>query len=834
MSRERIGAACFWAIVFSVFVATIWFGAVEDEVRYLLFAATILASAGVVATAKDGPSIGRRWYWVLAGFPIWIALSLIPIPSTVLQLINPESARVWNSAWPGAMLGCSGVIPDRVSTFRPPTLDSADSWQFLFQVVAALMVFWAASSSGERAEGRRITLLWMLAMFGAAEAVYGLAQWLSNSPMVLWYEKEAYKDCATGTLINRNHFAMLIYLSIGAVLVLARMTEPRTGIDTGRADARRLTLVAIFAGLIAGLAASKSRAGLALGMLVVLSGVAWLWRGASRTIRLVSVGFGLLIAVPALWVAVPALYERAAIVGADWSDPQSRGAVLRLCADIVARYPIFGTGAGTFAQTFTFYRPAPMQVRYQEAHNDYLQVLVETGLIGLALAIVPIIAVAVRVISARKRTGVTWDLSIWVALGAVALHEAVDFPLRIPSLLLLVALLAGLHLPRPLGSVKSSATSRWLLAGALVLSPLSACYGLAYWEPLGMSPTWPKLAEREYREVIRLAERSRTESSPQLLCNALAINADVQRRRPLSGPYSIRYARLLLAASDAGVISPAIDAETVRDEVARAADRARRVDAWNTNLVRYPLIGIELSLGQPDRALQDADAVCSLNSELAPGIVEDLYRAGFPPGTLATRFMPYSTAFQRVLQLVIEAGDMEIAGSIVPADIKPSPSHCFAGGEVREILDQAHGISAIAFLQGCLAEPSVLASPALQDYTRIWIVRDLLSAKRWDEASKELAGIKDEASKKMFEMEIGLARQDWPAVRRAIVRWIDLPRTRTDEGESYLYCMLGDALAHTGDLAGAAQAYRKALNYDPTAEHIKKRLSDLELGRLPE
>lgn len=834
MNRERLGAACYWTIVAAVFVATFWFGAVEDQVRYLLFALAILASIGVVVTADNGSWIGRRSYWLLAAFPLWILLSLVPLPNAVVKTLNPESARVWDLVLPGSMLGCLGVLPEAGSSFRPLTLDGSESWQFLFQVVAALMVFWAAASSADRAPHRRLILLWALALFGAAEATYGLVQWLSSSPMVLWYEKEAYKDSATGTLINRNHFAMLLYLSIGALLTLARTRTEQSKRDPSRAEARQITLVAIFAVLVAGLVASKSRAGLALGLLVIASGAAGLWRGASRPVRLISLALGLLIALPALWVAVPALIERAADVGIDWSDPQSRGAVLRLSADTIARYPVFGTGAGTFSQTFTFYRPKLMQVRYQEAHNDYLQIWVETGLIGLALAIAPVIAVGARVLSARKQGGLSADLPVWVSLGAVALHEAVDFPLRIPSLLLLVALMAGLFLPKSSRASVGSSGSKWLLAGAGVLAPLCLLYGVAQWESLGGAVPWPKLAERTYREVIGLTERAKKEANPQLLCEALAKNAEVQRARPLSGTYAIRYARLLLAASEAGAMSPTVDPESVKVEVARAAERARRVDAWNTNLVRYPLVAIELSLGQPDRALEDAEVVCALNSELAPGIVEDLYRAGFPPEALAARFMPYSSAIQRVLQLVLEDGDLETAGAIIPADIKSSPSLCRAGGEVRHILERAHSVSSLEFLQGCLTLPEVLASAEWQDNVRVWVVRDLLSAKLWDDASRALPQIRNESAKRMFEMELALVRRDWPAVRRAVIRLIDLSPAGSDEGTGYLYRILGDSLAHTGDFSGAIKAYEKALTYDPTADYIRKRLSDLKLGVLPE
>jgi len=47
-------------------------------------------------------------------------------------------------------------------------------------------------------------------------------------------------------------------------------------------------------------------------------------------------------------------------------------------------YPLFGTGAGTFATAFMRYRGPDILDFYDHAHNDYTQFLVETGALGSA------------------------------------------------------------------------------------------------------------------------------------------------------------------------------------------------------------------------------------------------------------------------------------------------------------------------------------------------------------------------------------------------------------------------------------------------------------------
>jgi putative inorganic carbon (hco3(-)) transporter len=53
--------------------------------------------------------------------------------------------------------------------------------------------------------------------------------------------------------------------------------------------------------------------------------------------------------------------------------------------DMVRDYPVFGAGAGGFYTAFTRYRGSDIRPFYDHAHNDYTQLLVETGVLGALL-----------------------------------------------------------------------------------------------------------------------------------------------------------------------------------------------------------------------------------------------------------------------------------------------------------------------------------------------------------------------------------------------------------------------------------------------------------------
>jgi tetratricopeptide (TPR) repeat protein len=113
--------------------------------------------------------------------------------------------------------------------------------------------------------------------------------------------------------------------------------------------------------------------------------------------------------------------------------------------NMVRDFPLFGVGLGGWPEIFPHYQTGPWNEYYfREAHNDYLQYITETGLLGV-LALIWVFGSAGRnLLSSRHSISPTdWPLviALALALGAMALHELVDFCLHIPANALLFTLL---------------------------------------------------------------------------------------------------------------------------------------------------------------------------------------------------------------------------------------------------------------------------------------------------------------------------------------------------------------------------------------------------------
>jgi O-Antigen ligase len=127
------------------------------------------------------------------------------------------------------------------------------------------------------------------------------------------------------------------------------------------------------------------------------------------------------------------------------------GAALRVAAE----HPITGTGPG---QADLRTRGAEGGTRiFTYAHNEYVQVAAELGLVGLALLAVLLVALVRLLWRARPAgpAGAGWA-GVVAAAAAFAVHSGFDFVWHLPAVVLAVTLLAGAHLPFPTPQGKES------------------------------------------------------------------------------------------------------------------------------------------------------------------------------------------------------------------------------------------------------------------------------------------------------------------------------------------------------------------------------------------
>ncbi|MBI5233585.1 MAG: O-antigen ligase family protein, partial [Deltaproteobacteria bacterium] len=140
------------------------------------------------------------------------------------------------------------------------------------------------------------------------------------------------------------------------------------------------------------------------------------------------------------------LMERFALL-AEASGGELRRHVWWATVSIIKDYPIVGTGLGTFETVFWGYRPIEAGAMWwQSAHNDYLQIMAETGILGALIAgclVFTLLRSAVRSIKKGGRAGLL-AVSLLCAVTGFLMSLLTTSSMGVPANMLFFSCLAGL------------------------------------------------------------------------------------------------------------------------------------------------------------------------------------------------------------------------------------------------------------------------------------------------------------------------------------------------------------------------------------------------------
>jgi O-antigen ligase len=417
------------------------FGAVEVEDALPIEAAALLFGAwAVLARTRRGarplplPGITLP-VLLLAAIP---ALQLLPVPHGLPTLLAPGLQRF-------------GIHALRtLSVNQGATLLALLRWlAYAAFLVAALEVL--------RRPGAVATALTAVAALGAAEAIYGVGNLLVGNDYILWVARNTSAAEATGTLVNRNHYAAVFELCLPALLARRWLLSRPEQQDTLGRDA---FVVGAAAAMGLAVLLSRSRAGLVclgagLALGAVLASRVGRVRGAQRMV----------IAVAALslaygsWVGIGSLVDRFAALPAQGT--LERGPLWRDALDLATDFPVAGVGAGAFQDVFPAYRKRLTgDAAWAHAHQDPLELVIEGGLGALVLALCAGVGFVrrLRLAFAAPRPAVRAAAATLAGgIVAILLHAQVDFPLHIPGLVFLLLLVAAAAASLPLNGRPASA-----------------------------------------------------------------------------------------------------------------------------------------------------------------------------------------------------------------------------------------------------------------------------------------------------------------------------------------------------------------------------------------
>ncbi len=293
-----------------------------------------------------------------------------------------------------------------------------------------------------REEGARRLFALVMTAFGAFYAFFALAQELTYNGKIFWVHSPLFNGSIYGSYVNHDHYAGLLEMLVPIPFVLSMGHLLRGG---------KRVLVGFCTVLMAStIFLSGSRGGmLAFVFEIVLFAALTLGKRQSPRIALGS------MAVCVLILALLVFLGKGQVLGR--LGDLSPGIRLDITKDSLRMFfkrPVAGWGLGTFPTVYPSYRSFYTNLFVNEAHNDYAQLLVETGLVGFGLMLWFLVRLYRYGLPTSRRWEFKWDGAVSLAslLGCtgILLHSIVDFNLQIPANAAMFYALCGLAASRPL------------------------------------------------------------------------------------------------------------------------------------------------------------------------------------------------------------------------------------------------------------------------------------------------------------------------------------------------------------------------------------------------
>lgn len=452
---------------------TFAFGAVYPWAYYPLAAGSLVVGIAAIVTG-DRPVWRTNRLLSIALLAIGLVglLQLTPLAVATLSRISPGTVDFLARYDFRYTLGNDPTSDTAGPALRHAlSIDPAKTLTFLI-LLTALSVLLAGllrilSRTGATRLARGIVFLgFLLAIAGIVQkAMLGDDAWGGMRIYGFW-QPEFRLVTPFGPFVNKNHFAgwMLMGVPIAMSLAMAQWQRAAGPLRYGmrglmvwlsEPEGGRMMLYLV-ASLIMTLSLlmTGSRSGLGC-FTVVMVGAAVLTqrRRSALAVTGFSVAVVAFVAIALAWAGRDAALDR---LTSDRGSVQLRLDVWSVAWQIFRQFPVFGTGLNTFGTATVLYQLSGTDMHFNEAHNEYVQLLVEGGALTFVLVLAVVVGI-VRGAAVRLRSNDDGAEAHWVRVGAVtglvaiALQSLVEFSLQMPgNAVLFVTLVAvALYVPAP-------------------------------------------------------------------------------------------------------------------------------------------------------------------------------------------------------------------------------------------------------------------------------------------------------------------------------------------------------------------------------------------------
>ena len=345
------------------------------------------------------------------------------------QWIDGEISILWNPLFPPMLAFFALIIAQiafRLTVYRHDTVSQA----LLFSAYG-LLCFLVTQSLLRASQAKIVAVI--LAVYGFAVACFALLQGVAPNGKLYWLREPLMGGWIYGPYVNHNHYGGLMEILVPVPLVIAasQLAHDKTRIAAGIAATIMVSTIFL----------SGSRGGM-LAIFMELAVFIALLSRQKRAVRFALGGgaFAIVLVCLLVWLGGHELTTRVTSISSEAKGEISGGMRLSIDRDTIRMFthrPVWGWGLGTFPVVYPRFRSFYTNFFINEDHNDYLQFLAETGVLGFAV-IAWFLFTLFRQIRKKARkwsTDVSGAVTLACTLGVVGMlvHSFVDFNLQIPA-----------------------------------------------------------------------------------------------------------------------------------------------------------------------------------------------------------------------------------------------------------------------------------------------------------------------------------------------------------------------------------------------------------------
>lgn len=369
--------------------------------------------------------------WPLLLLLVFMVIQLVPLPGGLVKLIAPGSYEAY-----APLVAVSG------EQWIPLTINQKLTLQELLRIGSyALMYIMSVQllSTYVRLKRTLTSIIWL----SATIAVMAIIHHVSSPETLFWIRSGPEGTTSFGPWVNQNQYAGFMEMLSPLAIALFLFYKPR--LDSGESIRGKIVSFFTMPGgnlhLLYGLAAvvitmsvfvSLCRGGILTVSVAILVFMLLYHLKRPQQGRWAVVGIVCCILVTVSWFGwgtIVAEFNRG--VDASGSLQDSRFTLWKDTLQLIENFAIFGGGFGTFVDSYPSYSTIPSDYLFDHAHNDYLELLTDGGIIGFGLAAWFVMAVLrhgwSKVRARRDQYASLLGIGAFTGIVAMLLHSITDF-----------------------------------------------------------------------------------------------------------------------------------------------------------------------------------------------------------------------------------------------------------------------------------------------------------------------------------------------------------------------------------------------------------------------